>query len=72
MANCIHAHNTVQLKLQNMGPDRSQLDSPAVCVIAQHYSSAIFVSLCSHSHKEIFGKGFKLTSFLVRAQNTEK
>jgi hypothetical protein len=55
-----------------MEPDRPQLDSPAACVIAQQDSTATFVSMRSHSRKEMFGKGFKLTSFLARAQNTEK
>ena len=36
-------------------PDRLQHDGPAVCVIAQQYSSATFVSLIFHFHKKKFG-----------------
>jgi hypothetical protein len=36
-------------------PDRLQYDGPAVCVIAQQYSSATFVSLIFHFHKKKFG-----------------
>jgi len=32
-------------------PHQSQYDHSIACVVAQHYASAIFVSLCCHSHK---------------------
>jgi hypothetical protein len=55
-----------------MEPDQPQHGRPAACFIAQQDSSATFVSPRSHSRKEKFGKAFKLTSFLARAQNSEK
>jgi hypothetical protein len=40
-------------------PDRPQLGRTAICIIAQEYSSAVFVSLRCLSHKEKFGACFK-------------
>jgi hypothetical protein len=37
----------------------TQRDHPAVCVIAQQYSSSTFVSLRFHSRKEMFGALFQ-------------
>jgi hypothetical protein len=42
-----------------MEPDEPQHDRPLACVIAQQYSSAIFVLLRFHSSKEEFGPRFK-------------
>jgi len=36
-------------------PELPQYYLPPACVIAQHYSSATFVSLRFHSHEEKFG-----------------
>jgi hypothetical protein len=38
-----------------LDPDRPQHDRPVTCVIAQQYSSAIFVSLRFQSRKTILG-----------------
>jgi hypothetical protein len=38
---------------------RPQYDRPVTCVIAQQYSSAIFVSLRSHLRREKFGSFLK-------------
>jgi len=43
-----------------MEPDRPQHDLPAAFVIAQQYSSATFVTLRVHYHKEKFGPLFYL------------
>ena len=40
-----------------LGPDRGQRDILAVCVIAQHYSSATFASLRFPSRMAKFGTG---------------
>jgi hypothetical protein len=42
-----------------MEPDRLQRGRPATCVIAQQYSSAIFVSFAFHSRKEKVGAPLK-------------
>jgi len=74
MANCIHAHNTVQLKpkLQNMEPDRPQLDRPADCVIAQQYSSATFSHCALIPARKKLARVSKVLLFLARARNSGK
>ena len=44
-------------------PDLPQHDSLTVCVIAQEYSSATFVSFCFFFRREIFGAHFKMLLF---------
>jgi len=46
-----------------MEPDRPLRDRPVTCVIAQQYSSAIFVSLRFHCRREKFGD-FKKNLFI--------
>jgi hypothetical protein len=43
--------------------DQPQHDYPIACVIAQQYSSAIFISLRSHSRTEKFGVRLKDVTF---------
>jgi hypothetical protein len=44
---------------------RPQCDRPATCVIAQQYTSATFVSLRSHPHREKFGLLLKSSINLI-------
>jgi hypothetical protein len=41
--------------LHTLKPDLPQHDRTAICVIAQQYSSATFIPLRFHFHKESFG-----------------
>jgi hypothetical protein len=61
MAKCTHIFKGDQLKskLSTPQPDRLQHDRPAACVIAQQYSSAIFVSLRFHSRNEKIRYAFR-------------
>jgi len=56
MVKCVCVHKGVRLKsvLSVLESDRQQHDCPAVIVIVQQYSSATFVSLRYHYHKEKF------------------
>jgi len=47
-------------------PDWPQHDCPASCVVAQQYSSATFVSLHFHSHKQKFSLHFKMVLFQIK------
>jgi hypothetical protein len=46
-----------------MVPDRPQHARPDACIIAQQYSSAIFISMRFHSRKEKFDA--RLKNFII-------
>jgi hypothetical protein len=56
---CGYVYAFIQRDPSTLEPDRPQHDRPAASVIAQQYSSATFVSLRSHSWKEMFGVHFR-------------
>jgi hypothetical protein len=51
---CVHKEIHLKSVLSVLESDRPQHDCPAASVIAQHYSSATFVSLRCLYHKEKF------------------
>jgi hypothetical protein len=67
MVNCVYIYtytytaiNSVKIQTPtHWYQDQPQHDCPAACVIAQHYSSATFISLRRHSRKENFVTRFK-------------
>jgi hypothetical protein len=64
---CMYVSNMYVCKRQSswytdyntLEPNRPQHDRPAACVIAQHYSSATFVSLKILTSKEKLGERLK-------------
>jgi hypothetical protein len=52
---CKYKGVRLKSKCNTLEFDRSLLDRPAACVVAQQYSSAAFFSLRIHFRKETFG-----------------
>jgi hypothetical protein len=67
VATCIwstlHVYARLQFVFNTLELHTPQHDSPAVCYIAQHYSSATFISLHTHSVKEKIAVLFKNVIF---------
>jgi hypothetical protein len=60
-------------KSSTLEPEGQQHDRQDACVIAQQYSSAIIVSLRSHSHNEKFGENLKnVTSSFIAFKKMRK
>jgi hypothetical protein len=66
---CVRVFKGVQLKSRDtVASDRQQQDHPAVCIIAQQYTTATFFLLRFHSGKEkfkAFRKCYYFISFLI-------
>jgi hypothetical protein len=56
---CIRGSQVEAQSPSTQEPDQLQHDRFAACVIAQQYSSTIFISFCFHSHKKKIVAPFK-------------